>query len=50
MSVLENTLTVFFTTLAVGYATRILSKKKDKEKLPRADESIGGVLQRNNNS
>ena len=32
MSVFENTLTVFFTTLAVGYATRILSKKKRQRK------------------
>ena len=33
-SVLENTLTVFFTTLAAGYATRILSKKKTKKNSP----------------
>ena len=34
VSVLENTLTVFFTTLAAGYATRILSKKKRQRKTP----------------
>ena len=33
-SVLESTFTVFFTTLAAGYATRILSKKKGKRKTP----------------
>lgn len=32
LSVLESTLTVFFTTLAVGYATRILNKKNKAKK------------------
>ena len=34
MSLMENTATVFFTTLAAGYATRILSKKNGQRKTP----------------
>lgn len=47
MAVLENALTVFFATLAAGYADRILRRKKAQKKNSPAPQKRKGSSSKN---